>query len=84
MASSVNVNYLSFQNIKHDISDSIVLKHSETKLNETGEFIQDKHCYSYPLKGKESVCLFTALSAYLSMNKEWLSYTEKVSINPSA
>ena len=84
MARSINVDCLSLHNIKHVISDFIVFKYDETKMDKTGEFLQEKNCYSNPLRGQEHFCLFTALGCYLSINQECLSCTEKIFINPHA
>ena len=51
-------------------------------MDKTGEFVQEKKCYSNPLRGQEHFCLFTALGIYLSVNQECLSDTEKIFINP--
>ena len=82
MACSVNIDCLSFHNIKRGISDSIVFKYNERKMDKTGKFVQEKNCYSNPLKGEEHFCLLTALGVYLSVNQEHLSCTEKLFINP--
>jgi hypothetical protein len=84
MARSINIDCLSLHNLKRGISDSIVFKYDETKMDKTGEFVQEKNCYSNPLKGQEHFCLFTALGCYLSVNQERLSCTEKIFINPGA
>ncbi len=78
----MNVVCLSLHNMKHGISDSIVFKYDKTKMDKTGEFVQEKKCYSNPLRGQEHFCLFTALGIYLSVNQECLSDTEKIFINP--
>jgi len=82
MACSINIDCLSLHNLKRGISDSIVFKYDETKMDKTGEFVQEKNCYSNPLKGQEHSCLFTALGCYLSVNQEHLLCTEKIFINP--
>ena len=84
MACSINVDCLSLHNLKRGISDSIVFKYDETKMDKTGEFVQEKNCYSNPLRGQEHFCLFTALGCYLSINQEHLSCTEKIFIKPGA
>ena len=42
MACSCNVDCLSFHNIKQGFSDSIVFKYDETKMDKTGEYVQEK------------------------------------------
>ncbi len=61
MARSCNVDCLSFHNMKHGISDSIVFKYDETKMDKTGVFVQEKNVYSNPLFGQGHLCMFTAL-----------------------
>ena len=69
-------------NIKCTISDSIVFKYAERKMDKTGKFVQEKNCYSNPLRGQEHFCLFTTLVSYLSINQECLTCTEKIFIKP--
>jgi hypothetical protein len=52
-------------NLKRGISDSIVFKYDETKMDKTGEFVQEKNVYANPLKGQEHLCAFTALGLLL-------------------
>ena len=80
----MNADCLSLHNVKSGISDSIVFEHDETKMDKTGDFVQEKTCYCNPLEDEEHFCLFTALGVYLSANKEHLSCTEKLFINPGA
>ncbi len=78
MARSCNVDCLSFHNIKRGISDSIVFKYDETKMDKTGEFVQEKNVYSNPLAGQGHLCFFTSLGVYLSLHQERLAETEKL------
>ena len=48
MARSINIDCLSLHNLKRGISDSIVFKYDETKMDETGEFVQEKMCIPTP------------------------------------
>jgi hypothetical protein len=82
MARSCNVDCLSFHNIKRGISDSIVFKYDETKMDKTGEFVQEKNVYSNPFQGH--LCFFTALGVYLSLHQERLAETEKLFLTPGA
>jgi hypothetical protein len=84
MARSINVDCLSLHNLKRGISDSIVFKYDETKMDKTGEFVQEKNVYSNPLKGQEHLCVFTALGCYLSLYSEQLEGTEKIFIRPGS
>ena len=84
MARSCNVDCLSFHNIKRGISDSIVFKYDETKMDKTGEFVQEKNVYSNPLAGQGHLCFFTALGVYLSLHQERLAETEKLFLTPGA
>jgi hypothetical protein len=81
MAHSINVDCLSLHNIKQGISNSIVFKYDETKMEKAGEFVQEKNCYSKPFERSRK---FTALGCYLSINQERLSCTEKIFIKPGA
>ena len=84
MARSINVDCLSLHNLKRGISDSIVFKYDETKMDKTGEFVQEKNVYSNPLKGQEHLCVFTALGCYLSLYSEQLEGAEKICIRPGS
>mgnify|MGYP006157755839 CR=1 FL=1 len=84
MARSCNVDCLSFHNMKRGISDSIVFKYDETKMDKTGEFVQEKNVYSNPLFGQGHLCMFTALGVYLSIHQERLAKTEKLFLTPGA
>ena len=81
---SINVDCLSLHNLKRRISDSIVFKCDETKMDKTGKFVQEKNVYSNPLKGQEHLCVFTALGCYLSINSEQLEGTEQFFIRPGS
>ena len=81
---SINVDCLSLHNLKRGISDSIVFKYDETKMDKTGEFMQEKNVYSNPLKGQEHLCAFTALGCYLSIYSEQLEGTERFFICPGS
>ena len=54
MACSINIDCLSLHNLKRDISDSIVFKYDETKMDKTGEFVQEKNCCSIPFEGSRT------------------------------
>ena len=82
MARSCNVDCLSFHNIKRGISDSIVFKYDETKMDKTGEFVQEKNVYSNPLAGQGHLCFFTALGVYLSLHWGHSAETEKLVLIP--
>jgi hypothetical protein len=82
MAHSINVDCLSSHNLKRGISDSIVFKYDETKMDKTGDFVQEKNVYSNPLKGQEHLCVLTALGCYLSIYSEQLEGTEQFFIHP--
>jgi hypothetical protein len=84
MARSINVDCLSLHNLKRGISDSNVFKYDETKMDKTGEFVQEKNVYSNPLKGQEQLYVFTALGCYLSINSEQLEGTEQFFIHPGS
>ena len=59
-------------------------------LNMTRENRQDqwicsgKNLYSNPLKGQEHLCVFTALSCYISLYSEQLEGMEKIFIHPDS
>jgi hypothetical protein len=76
MARSINVDCIALHSIKRGILDSITFKYDETKMDKTGEFVQEKHCYSNPYN--PFVCIFTALGCYLSIYSETLEKTEKL------
>ena len=78
MACSCNVDCLSFHNIMCGISNLIVFKYEETKMDKTGEFVQEKNVYSNPLAGQGHLCFLTALGVYLSLHQERLAETEKL------
>ena len=59
-------------------------KYNKTKMDKTGEFIQDKNVYSNPLAGQGHLCFFTALGVYLSLHQEHLAETEKLFLTPGA
>jgi hypothetical protein len=67
MALSINVDSIALHSIKRGMSDSITFKYDETKMDKTGKFVQEKHCYSNPFR--PAVCIFTALGCYLSFLK---------------
>ena len=46
MSRSISVDQLSLHNIKSGASDSIKFKCDETKADKTGEFVQEKNCYT--------------------------------------
>jgi hypothetical protein len=51
-------------------------------MDQTGEFVQEKNCYSNPYKAY--LCLFTALGTYLSINSEKLEGKETLFVNPGS
>jgi hypothetical protein len=42
MARFINVDSIALHSIKRGISDSITFKYDETKMDKTGEFVQEK------------------------------------------
>jgi hypothetical protein len=81
MARSINIDCILLHSIKKGVSDLIVFKYDNTKMDQTGEFVQEKNCsYSNPLPGSEHLHLFTALGCYLSINSDSLTPTEKLFI----
>ena len=80
MARSVNVDCIALHSIKRGMSDSISFKYDETKTDKTGEFVQEKNCYSNPFN--PLVCIFTALGCYLSIHSEALEKTEFLFLGP--
>jgi hypothetical protein len=56
----------------------------QRQIHKSGEFVQEKNCYSNPLPGCEHLCLFTALGCYLSLNSESLAKTERLFITPGS
>ena len=64
--------YLQFNTFKYD----------ETKMDKTGEFVQEKNCYSNP--HEPLYCVFTALGCYLSINAEVLKNNEKIFVSPGS
>jgi hypothetical protein len=76
MAWSINVHCIVLHSIKRGISDSITFKYDETKMDKTGEFVQENNCYSNPYNPFISV--FTALGCYLSIYSKTLEKTEKL------
>ena len=45
-------------------------------MDKSGEFVQEKNCYSDPFKGSEHLCLFTSFGCYLSIHMDKLANTE--------
>ena len=82
MARSINVDSIALHCIKRGISDSITFKYDETKMDKTGEFVQEKNCYSNP--HEPLYCVFTALGCYLSINAEALENNEKLFVSPGS
>lgn len=80
MARSINVDCIALHSIKRGMSDSITFKYDETKMDKTGEFVQEKNCYSNPFN--PFVCIFTALGCYLSIYSETLEKTELLFLLP--
>jgi hypothetical protein len=77
---NINVDCIALHLIKRGISDSIAFKYDETKMDKTGEFVQENNCYSNPFN--PFVCVFTALGCYLSIYSEMLEKTENLFIPP--
>ena len=73
---------IALHSIKKGISDSLTLKYDETKMDKTGEFVQEKNCYSNPQK--PLYCIFTALGCYLSINAESLENNERLFVAPGS
>ena len=73
MAHLYNVDCLSFHNIKRGILDSIIFKYDETKMDKTGEFVQEKNVYSNPLASQGHLYFFTAFGIDLSLHQERLA-----------
>ena len=84
MVHSININCLSSYNLKMGISDYIVFRYGETKMNKTGEFAQEKNVYSSPLNGEEHLRAFSAMGCYLSIHCEQFEDTEKFFICPGS
>lgn len=82
MARTISVDCLALHNIQRGTSDSIKIKHDETKTDKAGEFTHEKNCYANPYD--PSVCLYTALGCWLSLNSAVLEKTEKLFILPGA
>ena len=68
MARTISVDCLALHNIQRGTSDSIKIKHDETKTDKAGEFTHEKNCYANPKDA--TVCMFFALGCYLSLNQE--------------
>ncbi len=84
MACFCHVNCISFHNIKHGFTNSIVFKYDETKMDKMGEFVQEKNVYSNPLAGEIPLCFLTALGVYLSLHQGCLVKSEKLFLIPGA
>ena len=70
IARSVNVDSIALHSVKRGKSDSITFKYDQTKMNQTGEFVQEKNCYSNPHE------------AYLNAQK--LAGQEMLFLNPGS
>jgi hypothetical protein len=76
MARSINVDPLSFHNLKRGQSDSIEVVPDLTKSDQEGRFVTMKNLYG---NAKEPmVNLFLALAVWVSLNSEPLSESEKL------
>jgi hypothetical protein len=84
MACSINVDCLSLHKLKRGVSDSIVFKYGETKMDKTDEFVQEIMLISNPLEGWEHLCVYTALGCYLSIYSEQPEGREKFFISPGS
>lgn len=76
MARSINVDPLSFHNIKRGPSDSLEVLPDKTKSDQAGEFVTMKNIYGNPLKPLVNIML--ALAVYISLNATRLRSTEKL------
>ena len=82
MACLINVDSIALNSIKKGISGSITFKYDETKMDKTGEFVQEKNCYSNP--HEPLYCVSTALGCYLSINAESLEKNERLFVAPGS
>ena len=76
MARSINVDPLSFHNLKRGVSDSIECLPDATKSDPAGQFVTMKNLYGNPKEPE--VSLFLAMSVWVSLNSSWLSHTERL------
>ena len=76
MARSINVDPLSFHNLKRGVSDSIECVPDATKSDPAGQFVTMKNLYGNPKEPQ--VSLFLAMSVWVSLNSSWLSHTERL------
>eukprot|EP00984_Skeletonema_dohrnii_P035311 scaffold34937_cov255-Skeletonema_dohrnii-CCMP3373.AAC.1 len=69
MARSISISSLGLHNIKHGSGgDSLAFKFDNSKMDQSGEFVQEKNCYANP---KEAVlCLYLALGCWISIKSE--------------
>ena len=74
MARSVNIGTLGFHNFRAG-EDHILCLYDDSKADQTGEKVTDKHIYANPLE--PLVCPFLALAVYFSLESLHLSRTEK-------
>jgi hypothetical protein len=74
MARSVNIGTLGFHNFRAG-EDHIVCLYDDSKADQTGKKVTDKHIYANPLE--PLVCPFLALAVYFSLESLHLSRTEK-------
>ncbi len=75
MARSINIDCLSLHNLKRGISDSIVFKYNEIKMDKRSKFV--KKCLLQPFEGAGIFVIFTALGCYLSIYSKHLEGKEK-------
>ena len=76
MARSINVDPLSFHNMKRGISDSIEIVPDATKTDPLGEFVTMKNIYGNP--EVPVVNVFLALAVWTSLNSTFLAKTEQL------
>jgi hypothetical protein len=76
MARSINIDCLALHNMSKGESDSIVFIYDSTKMDQSGDFVQQKNCYSNPLPGREHCCLWLSLACWFAINQEKLTESE--------
>jgi hypothetical protein len=67
---------LHFTTCQKGESDSIVFIYDSTKMDQSGDFVQQKNCYSNPLPGREHCCLWLSLACWFAINQEKLTESE--------
>ena len=76
MARSINIDCLALHNMSKGESDSIIFIYDSTKMDQSGDFVQQKNCYSNPLPGREHCCLWLSLACWFAINQEKLTKSE--------